>query len=269
MVGVRQNSQEFYVMEIYSWMNREGCLSDKALPNGNSDYSLPGRADESDSAYFQPMPEKNDVKPKGRILTVSIIAFVLVSAGIFSYYFLNQQEIDSQIMDSTSFKTLDEKMAIKYDAGRLGSDHAHAAIAVFVEGEKIDFGLPQFQLQSRYIHFENHNSYLIHKHATGVPLEMLFESFGVEITSQCIVLGTADAMTDKTFCADEEKSIAFLVNGEEVSDVGAYEIQHEDRVLISFGNSKVVTDQLEYLESLEIHGVPKRNPYVAEGDILI
>ena len=93
-----------------------------------------------------------------------------MAAGIFSYYFLNQSEIDSQILDNTAFDTLEEKMAEHYDVGKFGSDHAHAAIAVFIDGNQLDFGMPQFQVQSKYVHFENDNPYQIHKHATNVPL---------------------------------------------------------------------------------------------------
>ena len=59
-------------------------------------------------------------------------------------------------------------------------------MAMFIHGDMIDFGLESFQLKSKYIHFENHNSYLTHRHTTGVPLEMLFDSIGIEITKECI-----------------------------------------------------------------------------------
>ena len=241
-------------------------MSDKVLPNENSDYSLPGRVDESNSAYFESPIESN---PKSRILMISVVAFVLISAGIFSYYFVNQSEIDSQITDNTSFKTDEQKMAAKYDVGQFGSDHTHAAIVVFVEGDKLNFGLPQFQIQSKYIHFENHNPYEIHKHATGVPLEMLFASFGVEITDQCITLSTIDAITDKMFCADEKNSLVFMINGEKVSDILSYEINHDDRILISFGSDKLHSEQLGYLASLQIHGVPEKKSYNSDRDISI
>ncbi len=241
-------------------------MSDSALPNENSDYSLPGRADESDAAYFVSPVE---TKPKSRILMLAVVAFILVSAGVFSYYFVNQNEINSQIMDNTSFKTAEQKMAIKYNVGQLGSNHAHAAIAVFVEGDKINFGLPQFQLQSKYIHFENHNPYQIHKHATGVPLDMLFSSFEIEVSQNCIVLGTNDAISDEAFCADEKNSLVFMVNGKTMSDILSYEINHNDRILISFGSDKLHSEQLRYLASLDVHDVPEKRSYGSDRDISI
>ncbi len=159
-------------------------MTEKVLPKEDSDFSLPGRIEESDSAYFEP-----EIKSKGKSLTIFGIVFVLVAVGVFSYYFLNQSEIDSQILDNTSFKTLEEKIANHYGVGQFGSEHAHAALVVYVNGDKLDFSHPQFQIQSKYIHFENDNPYLIHKHATDVPLEMLFASFGLKITSECVELG--------------------------------------------------------------------------------
>ncbi|MFB5620238.1 MAG: hypothetical protein ACE5RC_03810, partial [Nitrosopumilus sp.] len=141
-------------------------MTEKVLPKEDSDFSLPGRMDESNSACFEPEIE---LKSKSKALVIFGIAFVLVAAGVFTYYFLNQSEIDSQILDNTAFKTLEEKMAKHYGVGQFGSEHAHAALTVFINGDKIDFSHPQFQIQSKYIHFENDNSYLIHKHATDVP----------------------------------------------------------------------------------------------------
>ena len=210
-------------------------MTEKVLPKEDSDFSLPGRIEESDSAYFEP-----EIKSKGKSLTIFGIVFVLVAVGVFSYYFLNQSEIDSQILDNTSFKTLDEKMAKHYGIGQFGSEHAHAALVIFVNGDKLDFSHPQFQIQSKYIHFENDNPYLIHKHATDVPLDMLFASFGLKITSECIELGYEESQ----YCTDEDNSMIILVNGKPYSNINLYEIRHNDRILISFGDSESVSEQI-------------------------
>ena len=237
-------------------------MTGKVLPKEDSDFSLPGRMDESNSAYFVPETES---KSKGRSLAIFGIAFVLVAAGVFTYYFLNQSEIDSEILDNAGFKTLEERMVEHYNVGSFGSDHAHAAIAVYVNGDQIDFSHPRFQLQSKYIHFENNNPYLIHKHATDVPLYMLFSSFGLDITSECIVLrGQTDPSQN---CIDSENSMTITVNGKSFSNINLYEIKHNDRILISIGNSGLISEQLEYLEGLEIHDIPKKNKLVPGKDI--
>lgn len=241
-------------------------MPDKILPDENSDYSLSGRSEEANDTYFESPIES---KPKNRILIITAISFVVLAAGIFSYYFVNQSQIDSEILDNTSLKTQEEKMAIKYGVGEFGSDHAHSALTVFVHGEMLNFALPQFQLQSKYVHFEDYNPYLVHKHATGVPLEMLFASFGVNVTSKCITLGTVNAITDEKFCTDSENSMVFMVNGNNVSDIAQYEIKHNDRILISLGDPKSLPEQLKYLESLQIYDLPKKSPITSEDDIFI
>ncbi len=259
------------------------CLTEKALPNDDSDFPLPGRGEESDSAYFG-MPadeeppsstyddddddEADDPKSKSRILVISAIVFAVMAAGIFSYYFLNQSEIDSQILDNAAFDTLEERMVKHYDVGRFGSDHAHAAVAVFIDGDQLDFAMPQFQVQSKYIHFENDNPYQIHKHATNVTLHMLFASLGIEIESDCMRL---KFMADKSeeYCSDADRKLSMLINGKPVSNVNLYEISHDDRILISLGNAESVSEQLNVLESLEIHDVPKKNQSVSNRDMSV
>jgi len=252
-------------------------LNKKALPNDDSDFSLPGRVEESDSAYFelpvQPTTTtasttEEGPKSKSRALVISAIVFAVISAGIFSYYFLNQSDIDSQILDNAAFKTMEEKMVKHYGVGKFGSDHAHAALAVFIDGDQLDFGMPQFQVQSKYIHFENDNPYQIHKHATNVPLHILFTSLGLEIKDDCIHLRFVAGASEK-FCADESKQMTLLVNGKPFSSIVRYEIKHDDRILISLGDPESISEQMKYLESLEIHDVPKKNQAVSDKDISV
>ena len=63
-------------------------------------------------------------------------------------------------------------------------------------------------------------------------------------------------------CIDRDNSISFLVNGESISNINLYELRHNDRILISFGDSELISEQLEELKELEIHDVPKVNKLV-------
>jgi len=113
----------------------------------------------------------------------------------------------------------------QYGVGERGSEHSHAVFAVFVDDEQINFGQQQFQLSSKYIHFENHNPFLIHKHATGVPLEMLFQSLGMKIMPECIILNYDTSSEGKKgrFCTDENQSLEIYVNGEKyLGDISQY-----------------------------------------------
>jgi len=223
-------------------------LPEKTLPK-DYDVYIPGRFEEGNSELpSESIPElPSESKPKSRGLSIAIVLFAVFSVGIFSYYFINQADIDEQIIQNMDPR---ESLANQYSIGEFGSDHAHAAIVVIIDEKQVNFAQQQFQVSSKYIHFENNNPYLIHKHATGVPLEMLFVSIGM-----------------KDNCILNEPCIVYL-NGERYySDILQYEIKHNDRILISVGeieNSK----HLKYLESLKIFDVPKKS-IISNNDISI
>jgi hypothetical protein len=242
----------------------------KTLPrNFDSDYSLPGRFEESNSEYNV---EQVEDKPKNRVILVIAVSFVILSMGVFSYYFMNQPEIDSRIIQNSINVDPERKLLNQYGVGEFGSEHAHAAIVVFVDGEQLNFALPQFQLSSRYIHFENHNPYLIHKHATNVPLEMLFTSFEMKISSKCIILNPNDSDDIKTgrFCTGQEKSLVSYVNGNlYYSDISQHVLENNDRILIFLGDTESISKHIAYLESLKIPDIPKKTPQYSGNDITV
>jgi len=245
--------------------------NEKTLPkDSGSDYSLPGRFEEGNSEYFDVEPIRS--KPKNRAIVVITVAFVIISSGFFSYYFINQNEIDSRIIQNYINVDPEKNLVNQYGVGEYGSDHAHAAIVVLVEGEQLNFGLSQFQISSRYIHFENNNPYIIHKHATDVPLEMLFASFGMKITPDCVILNYAESVDIKTgrFCTGQDQSLVFYVNGEEYySDISQYVLEHNDRILVSYGDAESISKHLAYLESLKIFDIPKKTPQYSGNDITV
>lgn len=244
---------------------------DKILPKDvDSDYSLPGRYEESNSTYQEPnIPQEIPPKPRGKSLVIGIIAFVIVSSGFFSYYFINQSEIDSQLVQNTLNMSPEQILADQYNIGKYGSEHTHAAILVVVDEEQLNFGLPQFQLSSKYIHFEDHSPYLIHKHATGVPLEMLFVSIGLKVTQDCIFVEYGFSESTSEFCADGKKSVQVYLNGERFpSDISQYEIQHGDRILITL-DEKSISKHLKYLDSFRIFDVPEKPSINSGKDIFI
>ena len=227
-------------------------------------------AEYGDSDYFSTEPAGIPQRSKNKTLIVAMIAFGIVASGFFSYYFVNQAEIDSKIIQNTLRVDADEVLASKYSIGEYGSAHAHAALAVFANEEKINFGSPRFQVASKYIHFEDHNPYQIHMHAANVPLDMLFASIGMKVTPECIILNyNSNNQTPSELCSDEQ-SLAVYVNGEKYySDISEYVIKHNDRILISYGDTEHLSSQLNYLESLKIYDVPKKTPKYSDSQIFV
>ena len=247
---------------------------DKTLPiDSDSDDSLPGRFEEANSDDLPEIATDNfEITPepqsKNRLVIVAAIAFVIVAAGAFTFYFTNQPEIDSQILQNTFKLTDEEQLVIQYGVGEFGSDHAHAAIAVFIGEEKINFARPQYQLTSKYIHFENNNPYLIHRHATAVPLELLFASFGMKVTTDCIIVN-AEGSNPGEYCADQNNSLEFYINGQKHSEISQYVLEHNDRIMISYGDGSLISEKLVFLDTLRIPDVPRKTPQVSPDDVLI
>ena len=71
------------------------------------------------------------------------------------------------------------------------------------------------------------------------------------------------------YCTDSENSMSFFVNGNQVSNITEYEVKHNDRILISFGDSESIEKELEYLNSLQIHDIPKKSKLTPSKDISV
>ncbi len=245
--------------------------NEKTLPKDlDSDHSLPGRFEESNLENFG--IEYVKPKPKNRRILLIVISFLVLSSGFFTYSVMKQNDIDSTVIQNTLMPNLEQKLVTQHGVGKYGSEHSHAAILIFVNGEKINFALSQFQMSSKYIHFENHNPYLIHKHATRVPLEMLFSSMGIKITQDCMLLNYYASSENKNnrFCSEQGQLLSFYVNGAKYnSDASQYVFEHNDRILISFGDAELILEQLAYLDSLKIFDVPKKTPQYSGDGIFI
>jgi len=117
------------------------------------------------------------------------------------------------------------------NAGALGSDHAHAAIIVNIFGDEFDFSAPAYQIKSSWIHFEGRDGSTIHKHATGVTLQFLFDSLLLGVDDQCFVF-----QDGRSFCTGDEYDLKFFINSEQVSDIRDYEVMESDAILILYGS---------------------------------
>ncbi len=136
------------------------------------------------------------------------------------------------------------------NAGKLGDEHIHASILVRIFGDKFDFSLPNYQIKTSWIHFENQDGDTIHRHASGVELEFLFNSLSIAIDDKCFTFPDGRA-----FCTNEDYSLKYFINHKEVNDIREYVIMEEDRILISYGpdNESAIEKQLSELDSQMIN----------------
>ena len=136
------------------------------------------------------------------------------------------------------------------NSGKLGDEHIHASTLVRIFGDKFDFSLPNYQIKSSWIHFENQDGDTIHRHASGVELEFLFNSLGIAINEDCFTFPDGRA-----FCTNEDYSLKYFINHKEVNDIREYVVMEDDRILISYGpdNESAIEKQLSELDSQMIN----------------
>jgi|TARA_B100001750_G_scaffold144197_1_gene115062 hypothetical protein len=136
------------------------------------------------------------------------------------------------------------------DAGRLGDEHIHASTLVRIFGDKFDFSLPNYQIKSSWIHFENQDGDTIHRHASGVELEFLFNSLGIGLDEDCF-----EFPDGRQFCTNEDYSLKYFINHKKVNDIRDYVVMEDDRILISYGNEDqdAIEQQLSELDSQMIN----------------
>jgi len=132
------------------------------------------------------------------------------------------------------------------NAGKLGDEHIHASILVRIFGDKFDFSLPNYQIKTSWVHFENQDGDTVHRHASGVELEFLFNSLGIGIDENCYTFPDG-----REFCTNEEYSLKYFINHKQVNDIRDYVVMEDDRILISYGNDdkSVIEQQLAELDS--------------------
>ena len=163
-------------------------------------------------------------KRKHTLITIGVLAVIAVIVGYAAYLF--------------STGVADTAPDVPENAGALGSEHSHAGILVKIFGDTFDFSAPAYQIKSSWIHFEGRDGTTLHKHATGVKLGYLFDTLNIGLDDQCYVFPDG-----KSFCTNEDYTLKFFINGEQVSDIRDYEVVDEDRILIVFGDE--TTEEIE------------------------
>ncbi|PJC51278.1 MAG: protein-disulfide isomerase [Nitrosopumilales archaeon CG_4_9_14_0_2_um_filter_34_16] len=155
-------------------------------------------------------------KRKQTLIAVGVLVGIALIVGYAGWIFVNMTETAPGGPEN---------------AGALGSEHSHAAILVKIFGDTFEFSSPAFQIKSSWIHFEGNDGTTIHKHATGVNLGYLFDTIGIGLDDQCYVFPDG-----KSFCTNDDYTLKFFINREQVPDITNYEIMEGDRILVVFGS---------------------------------
>ena len=150
------------------------------------------------------------------------------------------------LMSSIILGVLFEELKADDSTFVFGSAHEHASISVRNFGSEFDFTKPEFQSQSDFIHLENSNGYVIHRHSEDVTIEYFFETLNIGLLSDCIIFHEG-----AKFCSNDDFTLKFYINEKKVDDLRDYLIIDGDFILISYGseNQDKVEEQLADLKS--------------------
>ena len=175
-------------------------------------------------------------KRKHTLIAIAVFAVIAVIVGYSVFLFLNMTETAPGGPEN---------------AGALGSAHTHTALVANIFGDEFDFSAPAYQIKSSWIHFEGRDGTTIHKHATGVTLEFLFDSLLLGLDDQCFVF-----QDGRSFCTNEDYTLRLFINEEQVSDIRDHDSMEGDRVLILYGGQTPEEIQAVLLK-LEKQGLVK------------
>lgn len=154
-------------------------------------------------------------------------AAILLLLILFLWQWLSKGALFNQIANLQKYNN---QLQLLSGIGQLNSQHIHADVKVYINGQAIDFSQRKYQLASSYIHFEEGIGNVIHVHATGMTIGHLFKSLRGDINNNCITL------EGQSYCNDSNKKLRFYVNGQLNNEFDNHIIKDLDKYLVSYGN---------------------------------
>ena len=109
----------------------------------------------------------------------------------------------------------------------------------------LKFLVTSYQIKSSWIHFEESDGTTVHRHASGIKLGYLFDTLNIGIDSKCFIFPDG-----RQFCTNEDYSLKYFINHQQIDDIRDYVFEDGDRILITYGNES--SEQVEaYLSELD------------------
>lgn len=147
--------------------------------------------------------------------------------------------------------------------GKVGSDHAHASLLIMIGDRILNFCSPEYMLKSQYVHFEDDNCTVVHRHATGITIPTFLKTIGVIVNKDCLTV-PAD---QKTYCDSGKNRLRAVVNGIEmpVESLPYYVFRNNDHILLNYGAEEGDMLRFKYNQvpqiPLEVNEPEADNPY--------
>jgi hypothetical protein len=176
-------------------------------------------------------------KRKHTLITVAVLSGIGAIVAVSAYNFTNLSE---------------SAPGAPPGSGVLGDEHVHSSMLVKLHGDTFDFSSPAYQIKSSWIHFEAQDGTTIHRHSTGVTLGFMFETLGIGLDNECYAFQGTNG--ERVFCTNDEYSLKFYINHQQVPNLTDYVFEDGDRILITYGteNQEQIDSQLAELDAQPI-----------------
>lgn len=122
------------------------------------------------------------------------------------------------------------------EIGVVGEVHYHADFALYINGQRFDFVQEKYmstenKTLSNFAHLHDLNGNIIHKHASGITLEFFLETVDMKLNDTCFILDDG-----ASYCNERNKKLKMYVDGKRNDKFADYDLQDEDRILVSYGD---------------------------------
>lgn len=145
-------------------------------------------------------------------ILLALIFVLLLGTG---FYFVYGRNIDKTVIETP----IEEK--INYQA----------VFAIFTNGTLRDFTDPKYHNKSKDVFIQSDNPNIIYVKRKGITWNDFFKTLPMELSKDCLTTGTG-----QKFCANEDGSLKFYLNGQRDDNVLSKEIKNGDQALITYGN---------------------------------
>lgn len=167
-----------------------------------------------------------------------LILVALLIALIGGYYFFNNPSVkkeDKSIIDTTPFPS------------PIININKQAKYLIFTNKLKRNFSAVKYHHQSEEVFIQSDEPSIIYIKKNKITWDDFFQTLPMKLTNSCLTTGDGE-----TLCTNNSSSLKFYLNGIEVENLLEFEIQNEDKLLISYGdNSKeTIENQLQQLNEI-------------------
>jgi len=116
-----------------------------------------------------------------------------------------------------------------------------ARFLIFTNGTKRVFTNPKYHNRSKEVYITAADPSVVTVAKPGITWKQFFASLPapMKVTEDCLITGTG-----QEFCTNDILTLSFYLNGKQVTDILKQEIKPMDQLLISYGNEKLIEEQL-------------------------